>query len=81
MSTPARAGPATKASCWMAVCRAMAGVTSCSSTSMGKAARRAGQSTPWNPAFAAVQANSGHTAGCEEEALATRPPTAAAMAT
>ena len=53
ISTPARAGPATRASCWMVVCRAMAAVTSASSTSMGSAARRAGQSTPWNPAPAA----------------------------
>ena len=53
MSTPARAGPATRASCWMEVCRAMAAVTSCSSTSIGRAARRAGQSIPWNPAPAA----------------------------
>ena len=59
----------------------MAAVTSCSSTSMGRAARRAGQSTPWNPAPAAVQTNRGHTAGWEAEALTTRPPTAVAMAT
>ncbi len=65
----------------MLVCNAIAAVTSCSSTSMGSAARRAGQSMPWNPAPAPEQTNRGHTAGWASEALATRPPTAAAMAT
>ena len=59
----------------------MAAVTSCSATNMGRAARRAGQSTPWNPALAAVHTNSGHTAGWVKEALTTSPPTAVAMAT
>ena len=76
ISTPARAGPATNASCWIVVCRAMAAVTSGASTSMGSAARRVGQSTPWKPAPAAVQTNRGHTAGCGIDALTTRPPTA-----
>ena len=46
INTPASAGPATNASCWIVVCRAIDAVTSCASTSIGKAARLAGQSTP-----------------------------------
>ena len=59
----------------------MAAVTSCSSTSIGRAARRAGQSIPWNPAPAPEQTKRGQTAGWANEALTTSPPTAAAMAT
>lgn len=63
------------------VCRAMASVTSAGPTSRGRAARRAGQSTPWKPALAAVQTKRGHTAGRGRAALTARPATALAMAT
>ena len=65
----------------MVVWRATAEVSLSAGTSMGRAARRAGQSTPWNPAAAAVQAKRGHTAGWWREALMTSPALAAAMAT
>ena len=81
MATPARAGPATRATCWTMVCKAMASVMSSSATSMGSAARRAGQSTPWTPAVAAEQANRTHTWGRETAALTTSPALEAAMAT
>src|SRR5664280_2308196 len=66
---------------WGVVCRATAAVTSSGPTSIGRAARRAGQSTPWKPALAAVQTNSGHTAGWRSDALTASPPMAAAIAT
>ena len=47
---------------------------------MGRAARRAGQSTPWKAAPAAVQTNRGQTAGWSSEALTTSPALAVAMA-
>src|SRR5664280_1290670 len=59
---------------------ATAAVTSSTPTSMGSAARRAGQSTPWKPALAAVHTNRCHTAGWGSDALTANPPTAAAMA-
>ena len=55
-------------------------MTSASPTSMGRAARRAGQSTPWNPAPAPVHTNRGHTAGWASDAFTTSPATAEAMA-
>ena len=81
MATPASAGPATRATCWTIVCRAMALVMSSSGTSIGSAARRAGQSIPWKPAAAAEQTKSTHTRGCPRAALTTSPALAAAIAT
>ncbi len=80
MSTPPRAGPTTMASAIVVVCRVTAAVTSSSDTSMGRAARRAGQSIPWNPALAAAQTNSTHTWGWSRAALTASPTTAVAMA-
>ena len=80
MSTPPRAGPTTIDSAIVVVCRVTAAVTSSSATSMGRAARRAGQSIPWNPALAAAHTNSTHTSGWSSAALTARPTTAMAMA-
>jgi len=59
----ARAGPTTIDRAMVVVCRVTAAVTSSVDTSMGRAARRAGQSMPWNPALAAAHTNSTHTSG------------------
>ncbi len=80
MSTPPTAGPTTIDRAMVVVWRVTAAVTSARSTSAGRAARRAGQSTPWNPALAAAQTNSTQTCGWSSEALTARPPTATAMA-
>ncbi len=75
MSRPPAAGPTTKVSWKPADCTDTAAARSAGGTSRRSDARRAAQSTPWNAADSAVQANIGHSSGCGSIELTASPVT------
>jgi hypothetical protein len=75
MSSPAAAGPTTRVIWNAADCTDSAAARSAGGTRLRSDARRAAQSTPWNAAASAVQANIGHSSGCGSIELTASPVT------